>query len=48
APVSHGLLAIAGGWLGRDLREGARSFEALGLARLSREALATLLEEGAQ
>ena len=48
APVSHGLLAIAGGWLGRDLREGARSFEGLGLASLSREALATLLQEGAQ
>jgi opine dehydrogenase len=48
APVSHGLLAIAGGWLGRDLREGARSFEGLGLASLSREALATLLQAGAQ
>lgn len=48
APVSHGLLAIAGGWLGRDLREGARSFEALGLSSLTPEALAKLLEEGAQ
>lgn len=46
APVSHGLLAIAGGWLGRDLREGARSFEALGLASLSIEALARRLEDG--
>lgn len=46
APVSHGLLAIAGGWLGRDLREGARSFEALGLASLSIEALARGLEDG--
>lgn len=46
APVSHGLLAIAGGWLGRDLREGARSFEALGLASLSVEALARGLEDG--
>lgn len=46
APVSHGLLAIAGGWLGRDLREGARSFEALGLASLSLEALARRFEDG--
>ena len=46
APVSHGLLAMAGGWLGRDLRKGARSFEALGLASLSREALAKGLEDG--
>lgn len=46
APVSHGLLAIAGGWLGRDLREGARSFEALGLASLSIEALARRFEDG--
>ena len=46
APVSHGLLAIAGSWLGRDLRSGPRSFEALGLASLGRAALARALEHG--
>ncbi|HEY9224463.1 MAG TPA: NAD/NADP octopine/nopaline dehydrogenase family protein, partial [Variovorax sp.] len=30
APIAHGLLAIVGGFLGRDLRQGPRSFEALG------------------
>ena len=33
APIAHGLLAIAGGFLGRDLRRGPRTLEALGLAR---------------
>ena len=46
APVSHGLLAIAGGWLGRDLRTGPRSFESLGLASLGRASLARALEHG--
>ena len=32
APIAHGLLAIVGGFLGRDLRHGPRTFEALGLA----------------
>ena len=36
APVAHGLLAMAGAILGRDLRQGARTLEALGLARLVR------------
>lgn len=46
APIAHGLLAIVGGFLGRDLRQGPRSFEALGLAGLSREALQGSLHEG--
>lgn len=46
APVAHGLLAVAGGFLGRDLRRGPRTFEALGLAGLSREALQQRLHEG--
>ena len=32
APIAHGLLAIVGGFLGRDLRSGPRTLEALGLA----------------
>jgi opine dehydrogenase len=47
APVAHGLLAVAGAFLGRDLRRGPRTFEALGLDGLDREALARLLEQGA-
>jgi opine dehydrogenase len=47
APVAHGLLALAGAVLGRDLRNGPRTFEALGLASLSRDALRTLLRRGA-
>ena len=46
APIAHGLLAIVGGFLGRDLRQGPRSFEALGLSSLSREALAKRLHDG--
>ncbi|RDI25246.1 NAD/NADP-dependent octopine/nopaline dehydrogenase family protein [Pseudacidovorax intermedius] len=46
APIAHGLLAIVGGFLGRDLRQGPRSFEALGLSSLSREALAKRLQDG--
>jgi opine dehydrogenase len=47
APIAHGLLAIVGGFLGRDLRYGARSFETLGLAALDRDGLRRLLHEGA-
>jgi opine dehydrogenase len=36
APIAHGLLAIVGGILGRDLRQGPRTLEALGLAGLRR------------
>jgi opine dehydrogenase len=46
APVAEGLLAISGGFLGRDLRRGPRTLEALGLASLSRAALHQLLHEG--
>jgi opine dehydrogenase len=46
APVAHGLLAVAGAILGRDLRHGPRSFEAIGLASLDRDALRAALHEG--
>ncbi len=45
APLAHGLLAVAGGFLGRDLRRGPRSFETLGLSELGREALAQRLHD---
>ncbi|MEO7336560.1 MAG: NAD/NADP octopine/nopaline dehydrogenase family protein [Caldimonas sp.] len=47
APVAEGLLAIVGGILGRDLRRGPRTLEALGLASLSPDALRQLLHDGA-
>jgi opine dehydrogenase len=46
APIAHGLLAIVGGFLGRDLREGERTLETLGLAGLSREQLQQRLQQG--
>jgi opine dehydrogenase len=46
APVAHGLLAVAGAILGRDLRHGPRTLEALGLATLSHAALRARLHEG--
>ena len=46
APVAHGLLALAGAILGRDLRKGPRTLDALGLASLSRVQLQTLLRTG--
>ena len=46
APLTQGLLAIAGGWQGRDLRQGPRTLEGLGLAHLDRAALQQLLHEG--
>ncbi|MFZ2651047.1 MAG: NAD/NADP octopine/nopaline dehydrogenase family protein [Burkholderiaceae bacterium] len=46
APIAHGLLAIAGGFLGRDLRRGSRSFEALRLDSLSKAQLQKLLHDG--
>jgi opine dehydrogenase len=46
APVANGLLSIAGAFLGRDLRQGPRTLEALGLAGLARDALAQRLRDG--
>jgi opine dehydrogenase len=46
-PVARGLLALGAAVLGRDLRAGERTLEALGLAALSRDALRALLREGA-
>ncbi len=46
APIAQGLLAIVGGFLGRDLRRGERTLEAMGLAGLSRLELQQLLHEG--
>jgi opine dehydrogenase len=48
APIAHGLLAVVGGFLGRDLRFGPRTFEAMGLATLERDALRRLLQDGEQ
>lgn len=46
APIAQGLLAITGGFLGRDLRRGPRTLEALGLAGLSKAQLQALLNDG--
>jgi opine dehydrogenase len=46
APLTQGLLAIVGAFLGRDLRRGERTLDALGLAGLSRAQLQQLLHEG--
>jgi opine dehydrogenase len=46
APVAHGLLALAGAILGRDLRMGPRTLDALGLAALPRADLRSLLRTG--
>lgn len=46
APVAKGLLAIASAICGRNLRAGARTFDALGLAGLKREQLVQLLTNG--
>ena len=45
-PVAMGLLALAGAILGRDLRRGPRTLEALGLASLSQRDMRRLLERG--
>ncbi|HEY5900601.1 MAG TPA: NAD/NADP octopine/nopaline dehydrogenase family protein [Burkholderiales bacterium] len=44
APIAHGLLAVAGAILGRDLARGERTLDALGLAGLSPAELAKRLE----
>jgi opine dehydrogenase len=46
APIAQGLLAVAGGFLGRDLRHGRRTLETMGLASLTRGDLQRLLHEG--
>ena len=46
APIANGLLAVTGGFLGRDLRLGPRTLDALGLAGHDRAALQHLLHEG--
>ena len=46
APLAEGLLAVLGAILGRDLRRGARTFEALGLATLDRATLQRRLHDG--
>ena len=46
APIAHGLLAIVGGFLGRDLRLGPRTLESLGLAGLAPDALLRRLHAG--
>jgi opine dehydrogenase len=46
APLANGLLAVAGGILGRDLRHGPRTLEALGIATQSREQIRELLVNG--
>ncbi len=46
APLANGLLALAGAILGRDLRGGPRTLEALGLATLSRGQMRDLLTQG--
>lgn len=46
-PIADGLLAMVGAILGRDLRRGPRTLEALGLAALDRDALRQRLHESA-
>ena len=46
APIADGLLAMVGAIVGRDLRRGPRTLEALGLARLDRDELQEGLQSG--
>ena len=46
APIAHGLVAITGGYLGRDLRQGPRTLEALGLLHHSPAQLREMLHQG--
>jgi len=46
APITQGILAIVGGFLGRDLRRGERTLDAMGLADLGRAQLQDLLHDG--
>lgn len=47
APIAQGLLAIVGGFLERDLRQGPRTLDAMGLAGLDRDTLRQHLHQGA-
>ena len=47
APLTHGILAVVGGFLGRDLRNGSRTLESLGLAGLDPSELQQRLHDGA-
>lgn len=46
APIANGLLAVVGGFRGRDLRAGPRTLEGLGLHTMNREAMQQMLHEG--
>ncbi len=46
APIAHGILAITGGYLGRDLRLGPRTLESLQLSQLSPAQLRERLHHG--
>lgn len=46
APIAHGLLAVVGGWLGRELRFGARTLDGLGLSSLPRDVFSRRLTHG--
>ncbi len=46
APIAQGILAIVGGFLGRDLRQGPRTLEALELAAWNRTQLQQILHDG--
>ncbi len=46
APIAHGLLAVVAGFLGRDLRGGPRTLEALGLSGLTPAQLQQRLYDG--
>jgi opine dehydrogenase len=47
APLTHGILAVVGGFLGRDLRQGLRTLESLGLVGLDPTELQQRLHDGA-
>ncbi|MDO5604045.1 MAG: NAD/NADP octopine/nopaline dehydrogenase family protein [Paracoccus sp. (in: a-proteobacteria)] len=45
-PVARGLLSLASAVTGKDLRDGPRTLEAMGLAGLSRDEMTALLQDG--
>lgn len=46
APISKGLLAVAGGIVGQDLRKGPRALPTLGLTRMNKDEMRELLYQG--